>query len=169
MQEEARNSYRRKMLNPFVYFTSMVLRLPSIAFWGIRVNELNDEKAVVGIRQRWTNQNPFKSIYFSALNGAAELSTGILCQMHLQGRGDWSMLVVKFEAEFFKKATGKIIFTCSDGVRLSRLLDEIEKGESVGTFVMESVATNEQNVEIARFRVTWSFKKKVNGESEKTK
>ena len=79
------------------------------------------------------------------------------------------MLVVKFEAEFFKKATGKIIFTCSDGVRLSRLLDEIEKGESVGTFVMESVATNEQNVEIARFRVTWSFKKKVNGESEKTK
>ena len=79
------------------------------------------------------------------------------------------MLVVKFEAEFFKKATGKISFTCSDGLRLSKLLDKIEIGELTGNFVMESVATNEQNVEIARFRVTWSFKKKVNGESEKTK
>lgn len=160
MQEEARKLYRRKILNPFLYFASMALRLPSIVFWGIRVKELDDEKAVVGIRQRWTNQNPFKSIYFSALNGAAELSTGILCQMHLQGRGDWSMLVVKFEAEFFKKATGKISFTCSDGLRLSKLLNEIETGELTGNFVMESVAMNEQNVEIARFRVTWSFKKK---------
>jgi hypothetical protein len=101
MNPEAEN-YRKKMLNPFIFWVAMLSKLPSAIFWRLRVKKLDQDKCEVSLPFFWRTQNPFRSIYFAALAGAAELSTGILCQMALAGKGKFSMLVVDFRAEFYK-------------------------------------------------------------------
>lgn len=158
---DAMKIYRDNTLNPFKYFLGMLIKLPSVVFWGIKVKEIDLEKCVVTTKHGWTNQNPFKSMYFSALSGSAELSTGCLMQFYLSGRGDWSMLVTGFECEFKKKAIGLITFTCAQGHELEQKLLEIESSTSkTGKILLKAIATNSNGEEVASFNVDWSLKKR---------
>jgi len=114
----------------------------------------------VSIPYFWRSQNPFKSIYFAALAGAAELSTGALCQLALAGKGAFSMLVVDFKAEYSKKANTRIYFTCEQGAELFSLIDSLQPGET-NQLTMLSTGKNKAGEEVARFFITWSFKRKI--------
>lgn len=153
-------SYQKKMLNPLIFWFAMLAKLPSAVFWGMGIKELDAEKCVVSLPYSWRTQNPFKSIYFAAMAGAGELSTGALCQLAMSGKGKYSMLVVDFRAEYFKKANTKTSFTCTQGLELSRLLDSLAINES-DKLTMISSGVNTQGEEVARFYVTWSFKRKA--------
>ena len=107
-----------------------------------------------------TYQKRMKSIYFAALAGAAELSTGALCQLALAGKGSFSMLVVDFRAEYSKKANTKILFTCEQGAELFSLIDTLKPGET-NQLTMLSIGKNKAGEEVARFFITWSFKRKT--------
>lgn len=152
--------YQKKMKNPFVFWIIMLVKLPSAVFWGFRIKELNAEKCEVSLPYSWRTQNPFNSIYFAALAGAAELSTGALCQLAMSGKGKFSMLVVAFRAEYFKKADQKTTFTCNQGLELMRLLDSLEVSETAQLQLISS-GSNKRNEEVAKFYVTWSFKRKA--------
>ncbi|HCX74524.1 MAG TPA: DUF4442 domain-containing protein, partial [Algoriphagus sp.] len=108
----------------------------------------------------WRSQNPFRSIYFAALAGAAELSTGALCQLALAGKGKFSMLVVDFRAEYSKKADTKITFSCDQGLELFDLIEKMTVGDT-NQLTMISKGKNKNGNEVARFYVTWSFKRKA--------
>ncbi|SDA73824.1 protein of unknown function [Algoriphagus alkaliphilus] len=151
--------YQRKMTNPIIYWFAMLVKLPSAVFWRLRIKDLTTEKCEVTIPFFWRSQNPFKSIYFAALAGAAELSTGALCQLALAGKGQFSMLVVDFRAEFSKKANSKITFSCTQGEELFELIEHLEVGESA-QLTMISTGQNQGDETVARFFVTWSFKRK---------
>ena len=153
-------TYKAKIMSPFKFVVGMMMKLPSIVFWGIRVKELNEEVCVISLPFTWRTQNPFRSIYFAALAGAAEFSSGILCQMYLHGRPPHAMLVVDFRAEFFKKADQKIHFTCDQGLALRKKLDSLTKSGDSGTITMISSGKNQDGVEVAKFYITWSFKRK---------
>ena len=137
----------------------MLLKLPSAIFWRLRVRTLTQEKCEVSIPFFWRSQNPFRSIYFAALAGAAELSTGALCQLALAGKGQFSMLVVDFRAQYSKKANTKITFSCDQGLALFELIESLEPNQSA-QLTMISIGTNTSGEEVARFYVTWSFKRK---------
>ena len=66
---------------------------------------------------KWFSQNPFRSTYFACLAMAAEMSTGVIGDgcICIKENLPVSMLVVKVEAEYFKKATGRTNFVCEDG------------------------------------------------------
>ncbi len=153
-------AYQKKMRNPFYFWFGMLIKLPSAIFWKFRLKELNAEKCVVTLPYSWRTQNPFKSIYFAAMAGAGELSTGALCQLAISDLGKFSMLVVDFRAEYYKKANQTITFTCAQGEELFRLLQAIPPNES-GKLLMISSGKNPQGDEVARFYVTWSFKRKA--------
>lgn len=156
---EAAKKYRSSMLNPFIFWWAMFIKLPSAVFWRLKVKEISEEKCVVTIPYFWRSQNPFKSIYFAALAGAAELSTGALCQFSMAGKGQYSMLVVDFRAEYHKKANQKISFTCNQGKELFALIDGLAAGQT-GSLTMVSEGKNPQGETVAKFYVTWSFKRK---------
>ncbi len=137
----------------------MLFKLPSAVFWRLKIKNLTTERCEVSIPYFWRSQNPFKSIYFAALAGAAELSTGALCQLAMAGKGKFSMLVVDFKAEYNKKANQKIIFTCDQGKELHDLIDRLQEGET-DKLTMVSTGTNPKGEVVARFFVTWSFKRK---------
>lgn len=152
-------SYQKKMTNPFIFWFAMLLNLPSAIFWRLRIRTLTQEKCEVSIPFFWRSQNPFRSIYFAALAGAAELSTGALCQLALAGKGQFSMLVVDFRAQYRKKANTKITFSCDQGLALFELIESLEPNQSA-QLTMISIGTNTSGEEVARFYVTWSFKRK---------
>ena len=153
-------AYQRKMSNPLFFWFGMLIKLPSAVFWKFRIKELSAERCVVTVPYSWRTQNPFKSIYFAAMAGAGELSTGALCQLAISGLGKFSMLVVDFRAEYFKKANQKITFTCEQGRELFILLESMQPN-GTGTLTMISTGKNPQGEEVARFFVTWSFKRKA--------
>ena len=69
------------------------------------------------------------------------------------------MLVVDFRAEYFKKANQKITFTCLQGQELFRILESLQQNDT-GKLTMVSSGKNPQGEEVAKFYVTWSFKRK---------
>jgi len=157
--ESSSRSFISMMRHPLKFRMYLLSKLPSAYFAGVRVKEIDEKKCVTAVPYKWFSRNPFRSTYFACLSMAAEMSTGALCLLHLyKRRPPVSMLVVKVESEYFKKAIGKTIFTCKDG-------DEIKKaiGESIATGEpktarTESNGVNEKGDLIAKFYITWSFK-----------
>ena len=137
----------------------MLTRLPSAWFAGLRIESLSAEEAVVSVRYKWFNKNPFRSIYVAVLSMPSEVSTGILCMGALYNRNPAvSMLVVKSDGQYYKKAVGKILFTCSDGKAINDAVEQaITTGEST-TINCYTVGKNEQGEVVADFHFTWSFK-----------
>ena len=70
------------------------------------------------------------------------------------------MLVVKLEANYFKKATGLTSFTCNAGKDFEQIVDAcIEDGEA-RSYTAKSIGTNSDGEIVAEFLITWSFKAK---------
>lgn len=153
--------FRSIIIHPLKYRLFLLSKLPMGFLAGLKVKELSQEKSAVIVRFKWLNQNPFKSIYFAVLSMAAELSTGVLAFANVyKSNPVVSMLIVKVNGEFYKKAVGKIIFTCNKGSEISNAIQQtIAIGESV--FIeCESIGKNEKGETVAKFIFTWSFKVK---------
>lgn len=153
--------FRKQISNPLKFRFFLLQRLPSAFFSGLKIRSFNQDKSEIGVRYSWFSQNPFRSMYFAVQSMAAEMSTGILgfAQIY-QRKPSVSMLVVKVEGTFIKKATGFILFTCSDGKMIEEAVERsIQTGEGQ-TIVCRSIGTNEQQEIVAEFLVTWSFKAK---------
>lgn len=153
--------FQKLITNPIKYNFFMLTKLPMGFFSGLKIIELNEQKAAVAVRFKWINQNPFRSIYFAVLSMAAELSTGILAFGFVYNhKPSVSMLVSKLEAEFLKKAVGKIVFTCNNGSEIANAISQtLLTGEGI-TIPCTSTGINEQGDVVAQFSFTWSFKRK---------
>lgn len=158
--KEKSTQYQKQVLNPILFRIGMLKRLPSVVFWGISISCIDEQHCKVKIPFSWRTQNPFKSIYFAALAGAAELSTGALCQMLLADRAPHSMLVTDFRAEYFKKANTAITFTCDQGLQLAAVLDSLKEQGNTAQFSMISTGRNDKDEVVAKAYITWSFKRK---------
>ena len=150
-----------KLLNIFSSGIKMRLyffkKLPTLFFWRIRVEELNRSQAKVSIPYCRRTKNPFRSIYFGALAGAAELATGLLALLATEGE-NISMLVTGIRGEFYKKAKSKTYFVCTQGDAIVRA---VEKAKLTGEGQSIEVLSKGYNTEgelIAEFEFTWSFK-----------
>ncbi|WP_276480230.1 DUF4442 domain-containing protein [Paraflavitalea pollutisoli] len=139
----------------------LLMKLPAAFFSGVRIMEVSEKGCKVTVPYRWFTRNPFRSTYFACLSMAAELSTGALAMMQLYKRTpSVSMLIVKMESSYLKKATNITTFQCEDGYALREVVERaIATGEGQ-TLVTRSSGFNEQGESVAEFLFTWSFKVK---------
>lgn len=139
----------------------LMIKLPSAYLCGVRLIELTETKAIVTVKHRWINQNPFNSMYFAVQSMAAELSTGAIVMQKIKNSGKRiSMLVTNHSGSFSKKATGRITFICNDGKFFDEVLQRtIETGEGQ-TVELKSVGTNEQGEQVSIYKFEWSIKLK---------
>lgn len=152
-------AFRRQITSPARLKLFLLQNLPMAYLAGVRLTQLTDQQAQVTIRYKYLTKNPFRSIYFACLAMAAELSSGVLSMMYLyKAQPSVSMLVVSMEADFLKKAVGKITFTCSDGAGIAAAVAQAQSTGLGSTMQTLSVGRNEQGEEVARFRITWSYK-----------
>ncbi|HLK27113.1 MAG TPA: DUF4442 domain-containing protein [Puia sp.] len=150
------------MKHPVKFRMFLFSKLPSAFFSGVRLKDIDEEKCAVTVPYKWFSQNPFRSTYFACLAMAAEMSTGTLGLMHIYKRTPAvSMLVIKLEANYFKKATGVTTFTCADGKEIQQTIENAIANGEAQTIIAKSVGLNEAGEKVAEFFVTWSFKKKT--------
>ena len=144
----------------------MLAKLPMAYLAGLRVKAISEERAEVLIPYKYLNKNPFNSIYFASLSMAAELSTGLLCMAQTyKSVPAVSTLVVHMEADFMKKAVGKITFTCEDGQKIKAAADQTKANGQGVTVVATSTGIDEVGDMVAEFRFTWSMKAKKQPDS----
>jgi len=153
--------FSKQMTSPLKFRMFLLSKLPSAYFSGVRVKSLDENKCEVSVPFKWFSQNPFRSTYFACLSMAAEMSTGALALGHLYKRKPQvSMLVVKTEGEYFKKAVDKTTFVCEDGSQIKKMIEEaVESGE--GKIIRaKTIGRNKAGELVAEFFITWSFKAK---------
>jgi hypothetical protein len=147
--------------NPYKFSLFLLQKLPAAYFSGLKLKEVSAEKCSISIQPNWFNKNPFRSVYFACLSMAAEMSTGVLAMMNLYGRQPAvSMLVIKTEAEYFKKVVGPVRFCCKDGENIQLAVEEAVVSHEAVTCRTKSIGVNPEGEVVAEFHITWSFKVK---------
>ena len=156
-------AFIKLMKHPFKFRMFLLTKLPSAYFTGVRVKEVDGTKCVTTVPYKWFSKNPFRSTYFASLAMAAEMSTGALAMAHLYKRQpSVSMLLVRLEADYFKKATDKTSFTCHDGEAIQKAIEESIATKEPKTIRAKSTGTDKTGDVVAEFFITWSFKARSN-------
>ena len=159
----ASQSFIELMKHPVKFRMFLFLKLPSAFFSGVRLRALDETKCITSVPYKWFSQNPFRSTYFACLAMAAEMSTGVLGLLHIHKRKPAvSMLVVKLEAEYFKKAVGRTTFICEEGEQIKATIEKAVASGQGEVWKAKSIGKNEQGELVATFYITWSFKAKAN-------
>jgi acyl-coenzyme A thioesterase PaaI-like protein len=153
-------AFRRTISSPLKLRLFMLRSLPMAYLAGLRLREITPERATVTVPFKYLTKNPFRSIYFACLSMAAEMASGMLAMMNIQGQGRVSMLVVGLEADFTKKAVGLISFTCEDGQRIAQAIADSRASGEGRTIVCTSTGLDQAGDTVATFRITWSFRAK---------
>ena len=148
-------------MNKFQLHLFLFLKIPISWIAGVRLKEMNDEICITKVKFGWLNQNPFNSMFWAVQGMAAEFSTGFLCAEKIRKSGKKiSMLVVHNQAEFTKKAVGRVTFSCLQGKELDEILKKaIETGDGQ-TLTMFSEGKDQKGDLVSKFAFTWSFKVK---------
>ena len=155
------SQFQKQITNPVKFGLFLLNRLPSALFAGLRIATFDSGKAVVTVKYKWFNQNPFRSMYFAVQSMAAEMSTVLLATGQVYKRDPAvSMLVVGLEAKFFKKAVDTISFTCFEGEAVDKIVEEAIQTKEGKTLTCKSVGTNIAGEIVSEFLITWSFKAK---------
>ena len=137
------------------------LKLPLAWISGLRVKEVTQNSCTVKIKHRWINQNPFKSMFWAAQGMAAEMTTGVLVMNCIKESGQKvSMLVTHQNANFFKKATGKITFVCNNGREITNAIMESKRTGEGQVVVLKSEGINKEGVKVSEFEFHWSLRVK---------
>ncbi len=139
----------------------LLTKLPSAYFCGVRLKKLSTIESTTSVKFKWINQNPFGSMFWAVQGMAAELATGALVMQKIQESGkNISMLVASNNAQFTKKAKGRITFICKDGAKLDAVMEKvIESGEGQ-VIVMNVVGANDEGVQVSSFNFEWTLKLK---------
>ena len=133
--------------------------LPSAFFSGVKLKHIDDNSCSVRIRHSWFNKNPFKSIFWAAQGMAAEMTTALLLKEKIRKTGyDISMLVIKNESIFYKKAKGKIIFSCDDGEIINEMIEDLVTANKSKTILLSSSGIDLENDIVSEFKFKWSLK-----------
>ena len=143
-------------LNTFTFF-----KLPSAWWSGVRVTKVDDLLTEVSVKHRWVNQNPFGSIFWAIQGMAAELSTAVFLKCTIRkSKQAVSMLVLKNQAVFKKKAKGLIKFHCTQRNQAVAAVEKAIAGGQPVTVTLKSVGTDAVGDIVSEFEFEWSLKKK---------
>lgn len=153
--------FRKRMLNSWLFRAYLFAKIPLGWASGMKVIELDADHASTTVAHRWLNQNPFKSMYFAVMAMTAELSTGALALMAVEDiRPGVALIITGMEAEFLKRATSRVTFTCKEAVRV---FDAVEKCLTTGeseTVKLRTEGKTADGTVVAVFHFTWSFKQR---------
>lgn len=158
---EQTSAFIRLMTNSLKFRLFLFAKLPSAFFAGVRVRHMDEQRCEATVPYKWFSQNPFRSTYFACLAMAGELTTGALGMAHLYKRKPGvSMLVLKVEADYFKKAVGRTGFICEDGDKFKQAIDEAIVSGEARTVKAKTTGRNKDGEIVCEMHVTWSFKAK---------
>lgn len=157
----AQQQFCKKMQSPWLLRFFLLLKMPIGWLTGMRVVELDQVHASTTVSYQWINRNPFRSIYFSVMAMTAELSTGALVLMAIEGvKPRIACIIVGMEAEFVKKATSRIYFTCHEGAKVFERVSQCISSGEPKTIKLKTEGKTKDGTLVAVFNFTWSFRQR---------
>ena len=148
-------------MNNLAFNTFILTNVPIAWIAGVKMCSLDNKSCAMEVKYSWLNRNPFKSMFWAVEGMAAEFSTGALCISKVrQTKRKISLLVLKLESNFSKKAVGRIIFNCDQGPEVDAIIQKAINTKEPQTLRMRSVGIDSQGDQVAEFFFTWSFKLK---------
>lgn len=158
----ARNKdFRSMVASPFKLKLFFLKKMPMGFISGLRIKSIDKKHASISVPYNYLTQNPFRSMYFAVQSMAAELSSGVLAISEVMSASKpVSMLVFDMKAQFSKKATSKIIFTCNDGEAIANAVQKAVETNEGQTVTVTSTGVNSNGEVVSEFSFTWTFKTK---------
>lgn len=154
--------FRKRMLNAWLFRFFLLLKIPLGWASGMKVIVLDTNQASTTVAHRWLNQNPFKSMYFAVMAMAAELSTGALALLAIEGiKPSIASIIVGMEGEFVKRATTRVKFTCDMGADAFEAVSRCMSSGQSETVKMRTEGRTADGTLVAVFHFTWSFKQRA--------
>ena len=65
-----RSAFVRLIKHPLKFRLFLLMKLPAAFIAGVKVREMDEQRAVVSVPFKWLTQNPFRSTYFASLSMA---------------------------------------------------------------------------------------------------
>ena len=153
-------SILKKLNNSFIFKLFSITKLPLAIITGLKIQEINNSFCKTTVHYKYLNKNPFGSTYFAVQSMAAELSTGALSLIAVEGlRSDVSFILTGMRGEFLKKSNGKIEFVCKEGEKLHEIVKKIreENGQQKEKTV-STIGYDSDGEIVSKFEFTWSFR-----------
>jgi hypothetical protein len=140
----------------------LLTQLPIAWIAGLKLFSYSEEACSISVKLGFLNKNPFKSMFWAVQGMAAELSTGLLCIDAIKkSNQNISMLVIEQKGQFFKKAKGKIIFSCKQGMDIKDIIQKAIDTKESQTVTLKSEGIDQAGEKVSSFEFVWSFKAKV--------
>lgn len=134
-------------------------KIPIAWIAGVRYESYKGNTFQTSVELDFLNQNPFGSMFWAVEGMAAEFAGGLMLVSKLEASGkSIASLVIKNEAKFTKKATGKIIFTCNEGEKIDQAIQTAIETNQPQAFTLTSLGTDQSGDAVAEFVFTWSIK-----------
>jgi hypothetical protein len=141
----------------------LITKLPIAWIAGLKLHDYSFDLCSISVKLGFLNKNPFQSMFWAVQGMAAELSTGLLCMDIIKNSNHKiSMLVIEQNGHFYKKAKGKIIFTCAQAQEIRKTIEEAIETKNSKTLSLISKGIDETGDIVSSFEFVWSFKVKVN-------
>ncbi len=141
------------------YNLFLLKKLPSAYFCGARIKSIDSNQCEIKIALNWFNKNPYKSMFWAAQGMAAELTTALMITDKIKKSGyDVSMLLISNNANYYKKATGLIVFNCNEGAEIDEMMNKLISSNTPQTITLSSTGINQNNVTVSKFIFEWSLK-----------
>jgi len=155
----AQEKFRKNMLNGWLFRTYALTQVPMGWIAGMKLIELNPDKAVSTLPFKWLSKNPFKSMYFAVQSMAAELSTAGLALLAIEGqKPSIALIIIDMDGDFPKRATERVYFTCDEGNKVFAAIEECKATGEAVSVNLKTEGKMEDGTLVSVFHFTWSFK-----------
>ena len=137
-------------------------KIPLLYICRPKVLTLDDEKCVVKIPLTRRTKNHENCMYIAALTVGADIAGGLIAIQKVRESGRKARFLFKdFNAKYLKRAEGDVLFTCTDGRELSKLVDlarQTGERQNQEVRVIATVPEKFGSQPVAEFRLTLSIK-----------
>jgi len=137
-------------------------KIPLLYYARPSVVEKSDECVVIRIPLSRRTKNHQGSMYFAALAMGADVSVGLLAvELINQQQQSISFIFKDFNAEFCRRASGDVYFSCNQGREIAKLVQKAAATDERVEMPLHATATvpSENDKPVAHFRLTLSLKR----------
>ena len=136
-----------------------LFKIPLLFYVSPKIIAISPDSCIVKIKLRRRTKNHLNSMYFGAMAVGADVAVGLHAfYLSELKKAKISLAFKSFNAEFLKRAESDVNFTCKEGDKINKMIEESKiEGKRVNEMI-DVQAINSSNEMVAKFTMELSLK-----------
>jgi acyl-coenzyme A thioesterase PaaI-like protein len=136
-----------------------LFKIPLLFYVSPKIIEISPDSCIIKIKLRRRTKNHLNSMYFGAMAVGADVAVGLHAfYLSELKKAKISLAFKSFNAEFLKRAESDVNFTCKEGDKINKMIEESKiEGKRVNEMI-DVEAMNSSNEMVAKFTMELSLK-----------